>query len=65
MLAPAVIGMLGAATFSLGKATVAVPVDVALAIVAFVALVLRPVGPLWLLMGGGAARLVAHLVAHA
>lgn len=64
MLAPAVIGMLGAATFSLGKATVAEPVDVALALVAFVVLVLRPVGPLWLLVGGGAARLAAQLVAH-
>ncbi len=57
MLAPAVIGMLGAATFSLGKATVAVPVDVALAAVAFAVLVIRPIGPLWLLLGGGAARL--------
>jgi chromate transporter len=59
-LAPAVIGMLGAATFSLGKATVAEPMDVALAALAFVILVWRPVGPLWLLLAGGASRLAVY-----
>lgn len=63
-LAPAVIGMLGAATFSLGRATVSEPTDVALAVLAFGALILRPVGPLWLLLGGGAARLAVHLTRH-
>jgi chromate transport protein ChrA len=58
-LAPAVIGMLGAATFSLGRATVAVPIDVTFMVVAFVILVVRPVSPLWLLAGGGFARLLA------
>ncbi len=58
MLAPAVIGMLGAATFSLGRAAVSVPVDVVLAVVAFALLVWRPIGPLWVLLGGGAARIL-------
>ena len=56
-LAPAVIGMLAAATFSLGHAAVGIHVDVAIAIVAFVVLIVRPVSPLWLLVGGGAVRL--------
>ena len=56
-LAPAVIGMLAAATFSLGRAAVGNPVDVALVVVAFVVLLVRPVSPLWLLVGGGLIRL--------
>jgi chromate transporter len=56
MLAPAVIGMLAAATFSLGRAAMSVPVDVALAAVAFVILLWRSVSPLWLLVGGGLLR---------
>jgi len=56
-LAPAVIGMLAAATFSLGRAAVGVHLDVALAIVSFGVLVWRPVSPLWLLVGGGTIRL--------
>ena len=59
MLAPAVIGMLGAATFSLGRAAVGVHVDVAIAVVAFFILWRRPVSPLWLLVGGGLVRLLA------
>jgi len=59
MLAPAVIGMLAAATFSLGRAAVGVPLDIALAVVSFVVLVLRPISPLWLLVGGGLVRLAA------
>ena len=58
-LAPAVIGMLAAATFSLGRAAVGVHLDVALAVVSFGVLVWRPVSPLWLLVGGGAVRLAA------
>ena len=56
-LAPAVIGMLAAATFSLGRAAVGVPVDIGLAVVSFLVLVKRPVSPLWLLVGGGIVRL--------
>ncbi|HEY8091702.1 MAG TPA: chromate efflux transporter [Polyangiaceae bacterium] len=64
-LAPAVIGMLAAATFSLGRAAVGVHLDVALALVSFGVLVWRPVSPLWLLVGGGAIRLaVAWLTAR-
>jgi chromate transporter len=63
MLAPAVIGMLAAATFSLGRAAVGVPVDVALAVLSFVVLWRRPVSPLWLLVGGGLVRLALRWVA--
>jgi chromate transporter len=61
MLAPVVIGMLGAATFSLAKASFGVHIDVVLAIIAFALLMVRPLGPLWLLMGGGLVRLAVHL----
>jgi chromate transporter len=64
MLAPAVIGMLGAATFSLGRASVGIHVDVAIAVVSFTLLMIRPIGPLWLLVGGGAIRLLVHWVGH-
>jgi chromate transporter len=63
-LAPAVIGMLAAATFSLGKAGVGVHMDVALAAAAFVLLLVRPISPLWLLVGGGAVRLAILSCAH-
>lgn len=63
MLAPAVIGMLGAATFSLGRAAVGVPVDVVIALLSFVVLWRRPVSPLWLLLAGGAVRLASHTLA--
>jgi len=55
-LAPVVIGMLAAATFSLGRAAVGVPVDVALAAATFLVLVVRPMSPLWMLVGGGLVR---------
>jgi chromate transporter len=58
-LAPAVIGMLGAATLSLGRATLGVPMDIAVAVTAFLILIMRPVSPLWFLVGGGFARLIA------
>lgn len=64
MLAPAVIGMLGAATYSLGRAAVGIHVDALLAVVAFAILVWRPISPLWLLLGGGVLRLslsAAHM----
>jgi chromate transporter len=63
LLAPAVIGMLGAATFSLGRAAVGIHVDVAVAVVSFTLLMIRPIGPLWLLIGGGLVRLAVHWVA--
>lgn len=63
LLAPAVIGMLGAATFSLGRAAVGIHVDVAVAVVSFALLMIRPIGPLWLLVGGGAVRLAVHWLA--
>jgi chromate transporter len=62
MLAPAVIGMLAAATFSLGRASVGIHVDVALAVISFVLLVRWPISPMWLLMGGGLLRLVLRRV---
>ncbi|HEY1697014.1 MAG TPA: chromate efflux transporter [Polyangiaceae bacterium] len=58
-LAPAVIGMLGAATFSLGRSVGGSLLDVVLAAVAFLLLVLRPVSPLWVLLAGGVVRLGA------
>jgi chromate transporter len=64
MLAPAVIGMLGAATFSLGRAAVGIHVDVALAIVSFALLLRWPISPLWLLMGGGVVRLLVLWIAR-
>jgi chromate transporter len=63
-LAPAIIGMLGAATFSLGRAAVGIPIDIVVALVAFVILVRRPLSPMWLLVGGGIVRLAAHWVAR-
>jgi chromate transporter len=56
-LAPAVIGMLGAATLSLGRAAVGVPIDVFIGVVAFALLVWKPISPMWVLVGGGLARL--------
>jgi chromate transporter len=62
-LAPAVIGMLGAATFSLGRAAVSVHIDVVLAATAFGILLVRPISPLWLLVGGGFVRVAVMWVA--
>ncbi len=63
-LAPAVIGMLAAATFSLGRAAVGVHVDAVIAVVSFALLVWRPIGPLWILLGGGAVRLLVRTLFH-
>jgi chromate transport protein ChrA len=60
-LAPAVIGMLGAATFSLGHAAVGVPVDVGVAALAFVVLARWGISPMWLLMGAGLVRTVVSM----
>jgi chromate transporter len=60
-LAPAVIGMLGAATFSLGRAALSVHVDALLAGAAFVILLRRPISPLWLLTAGGLIRLAMSM----
>jgi len=63
MLAPAVIGMLGAATFSLGRAAVGIHIDAAIAVLSFLVMWRKPVSPLWLLVGGGLLRLVGmHLL---
>ncbi len=59
LLAPVVIGMLGAATFGLARAAVAVHVDVVLAVVVLALLLWKPTSPLWLLVGGGLVRLAA------
>jgi chromate transporter len=64
LLAPAVIGMLAAATISLGRAAVGIHLDAAIAVVSFTFLVVRPVGPLWLLVGGGLVRLAVLWVAR-
>jgi chromate transporter len=65
LLAPAVIGMLAAATLSLGRAAFGAPVDVALAAVGFLVLLLRPISPIWVLVGGGLARLAFFHLVHA
>jgi chromate transporter len=57
MLAPAVIGMLGAATFSLGRASVGIHIDVVLAVASFALMLRWPISPMWLLVGGGVLRL--------
>ena len=56
--------MLGAATFSLGRAAVGIHVDVAIAVVSFTLLMMRPIAPLWLLVGGGLVRLAVFWVGH-
>lgn len=38
--------------------------DVAVAVVSFTLLMIRPVGPLWLLIGGGIVRLACHWLAN-
>jgi chromate transporter len=60
MLAPAVIGMLAAATFSLGRASLSNPGDAVLAIACFFLLVRRPMSPLWVLVGSGLLRAFVH-----
>ena len=58
-LAPVVIGMLAAATFSLGRASCDSFLAAAVALVSFVALLRIPLSPLWFLAGGGLAHLIA------
>lgn len=61
-LAPAVIGMLGAATVSLGRASLTGPVEGVLAVATFVLLLRASVSPLWPLLGAGAIRVAWFLV---
>jgi chromate transporter len=58
-LAPAVIGMLAAATFSLGKSGLDGALGAAVAVVSFLVLLWRPVSPLWPLLAGGALHVAA------
>jgi chromate transporter len=58
-LAPAVIGMLGAATFSLGRAGITSALGAIVAAASFLLLVRFPVSPLWPLAGGGLIHLIA------
>jgi chromate transporter len=60
MLAPAVIGMLAAATFSLGRAALTGPGGAVLAVASFLVLVRRPMSPLWVLVGSGLLSVFAH-----
>ncbi len=63
-LAPAVIGMLAAATWSLGRAGIAGWFDAGVGLVAFGVLARSKVSPLWLLVGGGLARVALSLIGH-
>ncbi len=64
-LAPAIIAMLLAATWSLGHAGIEYPLDAGVAITTFALLALKPrVSPLWPLMGGGLLHLVAARLLH-
>jgi chromate transporter len=57
-LAPAVIGMLAAATLSLGRAAINGATGALLAGASFLLLVRFPVSPLWALLTGGAAQVM-------
>ncbi len=61
-LAPAVIGMLAAATVSLGRAGITGALGAIIAAASFLLLVRFPVSPLWPLAGGGVIHLVAASV---
>jgi chromate transport protein ChrA len=63
-LAPAVIGMLAAATFSLARAGIDGWVGGVIAVVTFAALARFAVSPLWALVGGGLAQICATLLGH-
>jgi len=39
-------------------------VDVAIAVVSFTLLMIRPIAPLWLLVGGGLVRLAVFWLSH-
>jgi hypothetical protein len=56
--------MLGAATFGLGRATLSIPTDMAVSVGAFRILIMRPVSPLWALVGGGLVPLIALRLAR-
>ena len=55
-LGPAVIGMLGAATVSLARASLVGPFEAVLAVASFVVVLKAPVSPLWPLLAAGAMR---------
>jgi chromate transporter len=55
-LAPAVIGMLGAAAISLGRASMHTPESVAVAAISFVVLARFSISPLWPLVAAGLLR---------
>ena len=57
-LAPAVIGMLGAATVSLAHAGLDSRLGIGVAALSFVLLLRFPVSPLWALLGGGLVHVV-------
>lgn len=65
LLAPVVIGMLLAATLSLGRASLDGGVAAILAAVSFVVVARFPVSPLWPLVGGGLVELAARWALHA
>ena len=58
-LAPAVIGMLGAATFSLGRSAFVGGLSVAIAVASFAALQRKGLTPLWPLAIGGLVQIAA------
>lgn len=58
-LAPIVIGMLASATYSLAHSGDVSVLGLIVALVSFVVLVRFPVSPLWLLVGGGLAHVLA------
>lgn len=61
-LGPAVIGMLAAATVSLGRASANDLLDIALALLTFVLLVRVRASPLWPLLAAGAVRVVYGII---
>ena len=63
-LAPAVIGMLAAATISLGRAGIEGWLGGGIALLTFAVLLRYPISPLWPLVGGGAVRVATFLLLH-
>jgi chromate transporter len=61
-LAPAVIGMLLAATVSLGRAGLHGGIDVGVGVITFLLLCRFPVSPLWPLLGGGVLQVAATML---
>ena len=62
-LAPAVIGMLGAATVSLGRASIDSVIAIGIAVATFAVLVRFRISPLWPLLAGGLIQVARTLVA--